>query len=89
MPFSGLDLKASGGRRGRRHNRFIQEPLENLSQNAQRVHACLATDPNRTMSLEEIADETGLRLGETADALRGLEAATRAAESFGGWGVVV
>jgi hypothetical protein len=67
----------------------MQEPLENLSQNAQRVHACLAADPNRTMSLEKIADETGLKPGETADALRGLEAATHAVESFGGWGVLL
>lgn len=67
----------------------MQEPLENLSQNSQRVHACLAADPNRTMTLEEIAGETGLKPGETADALRGLEAATHAAESFGGWGVIL
>lgn len=76
-------------RRSQRHTGYIQEPLENLSQTAQQVHACLVQDPNRTMSLEEISEETGLTPGETADALRGLEAATRAAESFGGWSVVI
>jgi hypothetical protein len=65
----------------------MQEPLENLSQNAQRVQACLAKDPNLTMALEEIAEETGLKPGETADALRSLEATNHASESFGGWGV--
>jgi DNA-binding MarR family transcriptional regulator len=67
----------------------VQEPLENLSQNAQRVHAYLLEDPERTSELEEIAERVGLTQGETADALRGLEAATRAAESFGGWAVVL
>jgi DNA-binding MarR family transcriptional regulator len=65
----------------------MQEPLENLSQNAQRVQACLAEDPNRTMTLEGIADETGLKPGATVDALRSLEATNHASESFGGWAV--
>jgi DNA-binding MarR family transcriptional regulator len=65
----------------------MQEPLENLSQNAQRVQACLAKDPSRNMPLEDIADETGLKPGETADALRSLEATNHASEGFRGWAV--
>jgi hypothetical protein len=67
----------------------MQEPLENLSQNAQRVQACLAKDPNRNMTLEEIVEETGLKPGETADALRSLEATNHASEAMRGWSVLL
>jgi hypothetical protein len=66
----------------------MQEPLENLSGSAQRVHSHLAEDPDRTEELAIIADAVGLSEGETANALRELAAATRAAESFGGWSVL-
>ncbi len=66
----------------------MQEPLDNLSDNARRVHENLATDPNATKRLEEIASEVELGEGDTANALRELEAGTRAAESFGGWSVL-
>jgi DNA-binding MarR family transcriptional regulator len=68
---------------------IVQEPLENLSKNAQRVHAYLMENPNRSTDLAGIAEQVGLTQGETADALRGLEAADRAAESLGGWSVLL
>jgi hypothetical protein len=66
----------------------MQEPLDNLSENAQRVHEYLDEDPERTERLEAIAHAVGLTTGRTADALRELEAGQRAAESFGGWSVL-
>ena len=39
------------------------------------------------MPLEDITEETGLKPGETADALRSLEAANHASEGFRGWAV--
>ena len=67
----------------------MQEPLDNLSPDAQRVHANLMEDPDSTRPLEVIAADVGFTEGETANALRELQAAHRAAESFGGWSVVV
>lgn len=67
----------------------MQEPLENLSESAQRVHAHLAEDPNQTEPLGVIATAADLSEGETANALRELAAADRAAESFGGWSVLL
>jgi DNA-binding MarR family transcriptional regulator len=69
-------------------NERVQEPLENLSENARRVHAYLAQDPNRTEKLEDIARSIRLTPGQTADALRELQAAERADETFGGWSVL-
>jgi hypothetical protein len=68
----------------------MQEPLENLSENARLVHADLDAHPEETRQAEEIASSIGgqLTLGEVVDALRELEAANRAAESFGGWSVL-
>jgi hypothetical protein len=66
----------------------VQEPLENASENARRVHAYLDEDPDRTESVEAIAEGVGLSSGLTADALRELEAAKRAVETFGGWSVL-
>jgi hypothetical protein len=62
----------------------MQEPLENLSANAQRVHTHLITDHEQDYSLEEIAVAVDLREGEVANALRELDAAGRASETFGG-----
>jgi predicted Rossmann fold nucleotide-binding protein DprA/Smf involved in DNA uptake len=66
----------------------VQQPLDSLSQNARRVHAYLAKFPDRTETLEVIAEGVGLTAGETEDALRELEVAGLAAESFGGWSVL-
>ena len=68
----------------------MQEPLDNLSLNAQLVHADLDAHPEDTRKLEAIVDSLGGEWtpGAVADALRELQAATRAAESFGGWSVV-
>jgi hypothetical protein len=65
----------------------MQEPLENLSADAQDICAFLARqDDNK--ELEEIAaelDDGRLRPGQVADALRELEAGQRVVEGFGGW----
>jgi DNA-binding Lrp family transcriptional regulator len=66
----------------------MQEPLENLSERARRVHDYLAKDPDRTEELGVISAAIGLSEGETANALRELAAASRADESFGGWSVL-
>jgi predicted Rossmann fold nucleotide-binding protein DprA/Smf involved in DNA uptake len=66
----------------------MQEPLDNLSDNAQRVHAYLDEDPDRTEKLEVIARAVGLTPGRTAEALRELEAGQRAVEAYGGWSVL-
>ena len=68
----------------------MQEPLENLSADAQDVYAFLAgRDENR--ELEEIAaelDEGRLRPGQVADAIRELEAGERISRAMGGWSVI-
>lgn len=68
----------------------MQEPLDNLSEHAQLVHADLQAHAGETRPLEAIIDSLGgrLRPGEVADALRDLEAARRASETFGGWSVL-
>lgn len=66
----------------------MQEPLDNLSDDARRVHGNLAADPNATKKLDVIANEVGLTEGDTANALRELEAASRAVESMRGWSVL-
>jgi hypothetical protein len=66
----------------------VQEPLDNLSEQARRVHAYLEGDPDRTEHLEGIAEAVGLSEGDTANALRELEAGKRAVETFGGWSVL-
>jgi predicted Rossmann fold nucleotide-binding protein DprA/Smf involved in DNA uptake len=66
----------------------MQERLDNVSENARRVHAYLAKIPDRAETLEVIAESVGLTPGETEDALRELEQARRAAQSFGGWSVL-
>lgn len=67
----------------------MQEPLENPSANAQQVHAHLVAYPEQDYSLEEIAAAADLREGEVANALRELDAAGWAGETFGGWSVVL
>jgi hypothetical protein len=65
----------------------MQEPLENLSENAQDVYAFLA-EQSTNKELEEIAAELDggrLRPGQVADAIRELEAGQRAIRTFGGW----
>jgi hypothetical protein len=68
----------------------MQEPLENLSADAQDVYAFLAgQDDNK--EVEEIAAELDggrLRPGQVADAIRELEAGERVSEAFGGWDVL-
>jgi hypothetical protein len=66
----------------------MQEPLDNLSGNARRVHTYLMGMGDRSETLEVIAESVGLTPGETADALRELQAANRADETFGGWSVL-
>jgi predicted Rossmann fold nucleotide-binding protein DprA/Smf involved in DNA uptake len=66
----------------------MQEPLDNLSEEARNAHAFLDADPNTSYKLEEIAKKVGLTEGQTANALRELNVAQRAAETFGGWSVV-
>lgn len=66
----------------------VQEPLDNLSGYARRVHSYLDEDPNRTEQLEVIAERVCLATGKVADALRELDAGGRAVESFGGWSVL-
>jgi predicted Rossmann fold nucleotide-binding protein DprA/Smf involved in DNA uptake len=67
----------------------MQEALDNLSENARRVHAHLAEDPDRTEKYEQIAASVGLAPGETLDALRELQAGGRADETMGGWSVLL
>lgn len=65
----------------------MQEPLENLSENAQDVYAFLA-EQSTNKELEEIAAELDggrLRPGQVADAIRELETGQRAVRAFGGW----
>jgi hypothetical protein len=65
----------------------MQEPLENLSENAQDIYAFLAQQPGNK-ELEEIAAELDggrLRPGQIADAIRELEAGQRVVRAFGGW----
>jgi hypothetical protein len=66
----------------------MQEPLDNLSEEARNIHAYLDADPERTEKVEVIAAAVGLSEGETANALRELDGASRAAEAFGGWSVL-
>jgi hypothetical protein len=66
----------------------VQEPLDNLSSTARLVHGFLNRDPEATLKLEAISEGTALSAGEVADALRELERATRASETFGGWSVL-
>lgn len=67
----------------------MQEPLENLSADAQDVYAFLAAQ-TENKEVEEIAAEFDggrLRPGQVADAIRELEAGQWASEAFGGWAV--
>jgi predicted Rossmann fold nucleotide-binding protein DprA/Smf involved in DNA uptake len=66
----------------------MQESLDNLSENARRVHVRLEENPERTEKAEVIAENVGLTPGKTLDALRELQAANRAAETFGGWSIL-
>ncbi len=66
----------------------MQEPLDNLSEEARNVHAYLDASPNSSYKLEAIAAAVGLSDGQTAYALRELQAGQRAAETFGGWSVI-
>lgn len=66
----------------------MQEPLDNLSALARRVHAHLDEDPDRTETVEKIAEACGLAPGQTATALQELKAGGRAVETFGGWSVL-
>lgn len=68
----------------------MQEPLENLSADAQDVYAYLAVQTDNK-EVEEIAAELDggrLRPGQVADAIRELEASQRVVEAFGGWSVL-
>jgi hypothetical protein len=68
----------------------LQEPLENLSADAQDVYAFLAEQADNK-EVEEISAELDggrLRPGQVADAIRELEAAERVSEAFGGWDVL-
>jgi hypothetical protein len=67
----------------------MQTPIGALTGQAKTVHANLAADPEATKKLEVIASETGLPEVLVAHALRELEAGRLAAESFGGWSVLV
>jgi len=65
----------------------VQEPLENLSADAQDVYAFLAEQADNK-EIEEIAAELDggrLRPGQVADAIRELEAGQRVVRAFGGW----
>lgn len=68
----------------------MQEPLENLSADAQDVYAYLVVQTDNK-EVEEIAAELDggrLRPGHVADAIRELEAGQRVDEAFGGWSVL-
>lgn len=69
----------------------MQLPLEDLSPNARLVHTNLAADPESTRSVDTITDTLDGQLTgeEVEDALRELQAALHAAETFGGWSVLV
>ena len=65
----------------------MQEPLENLSENAQDIYAFLAQQSGNK-ELEDIAAELDggrLRPGQVGDAIRELEAGQRVVRAFGGW----
>lgn len=69
----------------------MQEPLENLSQDANLVHMSLTDHPELKTPEDIAGGPYGLQqltAGQAARALRELEAASRAVESFGGWSVV-
>ena len=69
----------------------MQEPLDNLSQDARLVHMSLIDHPELTTPEAIAAGPYGiqqLRPGGVANALRELEAAKRAVLSFGGWSVL-
>jgi predicted transcriptional regulator len=68
----------------------MQEPLENLSAEAQDVFAYLL-EQDDNMEVEEIAeglDGGRLRPGQVADAIRELEAGERIIRAFGGWSII-
>jgi hypothetical protein len=68
----------------------MQEPLENLSADAQDVYAYLAVQTDNK-EVEEIAAELDggrLRPGQVADAIRELAVGQRVDEAFGGWSVL-
>ncbi len=69
----------------------MQRPLEDLSPNARLVHENLAADPESTRSVDTITDSLDGQLTgqEVEDALGELQAAGRAAETFGGWSVLL
>lgn len=65
----------------------MQEPLENLSADAQDVYTFL-TEQTDNKEVEEIAAELDggrLRPGQVADAIRELKMGQRVVEGFGGW----
>jgi hypothetical protein len=69
----------------------MQEPIDNLSDDAKIVHDSLTDHPDLTTP-EAIADGPygleQLTPGQVGSALRELEAGSRAVETFGGWSVV-
>lgn len=68
----------------------MQEPLENLSADAQDVYAYLAGQTDNK-EVEEIAAELDggrLRPGQVADAIREPAVGQRVNEAFGGWSVL-
>jgi hypothetical protein len=69
----------------------MQEPLDNLSQDARLVQMSLIDHPELTTPEAIAGGEYGIEQlspGAVADALRELQAAGRAAESFGGWSIL-
>ncbi|MDA0179020.1 hypothetical protein OJ997_01840 [Solirubrobacter phytolaccae] len=68
----------------------MQEPLDNLSDDARTVYDFLAANGGRNWQPEEISEGLGgeLRPGEVADALRELDGARRADEAMGGWSIL-
>jgi hypothetical protein len=68
----------------------MQEPLDNLSENARVVYEDLDQNPDENRQPDAIAQSLGGQVtpGEVAHALRELQAAGRAAEAFGGWSIV-
>lgn len=67
-----------------------QVPLDTLTASARLVHLDLEEHAEATRPVEAITESIGggLSQGEVFDALRELQAATRAAETFGGWSIV-
>lgn len=68
----------------------MQEPIDNLSRNAQIVHDDLVAHKGETRKVEAIVDSLNgeLTQSEVENALIELERGTRAAQTFGGWSVI-